>query len=176
MMMDFVPEFSRFFALDKGHSGVVHFRAKADETELEALAKRFDLRGMKNLVVEFTIKPHGREVGAYDLTGVGQVDVIQVCVISSKDVPAHVDFSFHTKLMEGVEQPIDESDLSFLEEETDIDYYQNGQVDLGEIAAQYLSLSLDPYPRSPDAGELNEKVEENVSEKVSPFAVLHKLK
>lgn len=175
MGMRVVPEFSRIFQLDKGSAASVNFRAKADAAELMALAKRFDLREIKNLTVEFTITRR-REAGEYDLNGVGHADVVQVCVASLRDVPAHIDFSFHTKLVEGIEQPIDEADYSFLEEETDVDYYQNHQVDLGEIAAQYFSLELDPYPRSPEQNQEDKVDEKVVSEVIGPFAVLRKLK
>lgn len=175
MVASIAPEFSRVFQLDKGSSASVGFRAKADAAELIGLAKRFDLREVKNLTVEFTITRR-REAGEYDLVGSGHADIIQACVVSLKDVPSHLEFSFHTKLVEGVEQPIDEADYSFLEEETDVDYYQNNQVDLGEIAAQYLSLELNPYPRSSELEQEDEEAKNVTHEIAGPFAVLKTLK
>lgn len=175
MVVGVVPEFSRIYQLDKGNSAQVSFRTKADAEELAALAKRFDLREVKNFIVDFTITRR-REAGEYDLSGVGHADVVQACVVSLKDVPSHVEFSFHTKLVEGVEQPIDEADYSFLEEETDVDYYQNNQADLGEIAAQYLSLELDPYPRSAELAQEDDENKGKTHEIAGPFSVLKKLK
>lgn len=175
MVMNIVPEFSRIFQLDKGSSVSVNFRAKADAAELIALAKRFDLREIKNLTVEFTITRR-LEAGEYDLNGVGHADVVQACVASLKDVHSHLDFAFHTKLVEGVEQPIDEADDSFLEDETDVDYYQNHQVDLGEIAAQYFSLELDPYPRLSEPEQEDKEDNKVINEVTGPFAALKKLK
>lgn len=175
MVVSIVPEFSRIFQLDKSSAASVNFRAKAEAAELIALAKRFDLREIKNLTVEFTITRRC-EAGEYDLVGNGQADVIQACVISLRDVPDHIEFSFHTKLVEGVEQPIDESDYSFLEEETDVDYYQNSQVDLGEIAAQYLSLELNPYPRATDLEQETEADKKEADKIAGPFEILQNLK
>ena len=57
----------------------------------------------------------------------------------------------------------------------DIDYIENGMVDLGEIMTETLALELDPYPRKP--GEVFQDIQEDVeAEKITPFAALSKLK
>lgn len=177
MADNITPELSRLFNLDKvGTKSGINFQVKAGPSEREALAKRFDLVEIKRLEVIFTLA-HGSEEATYEITGTGKADVVQSCVVTLKDVPAHVEFTIHVIAQEGEEQPIDENDLSFLDEEIDREYYQNNQVDLGEIASQYLVLSLDPYPHAEGAEKTtigdSDKVQ---SEIVSPFSVLQKLK
>lgn len=170
-----LPEFSRVFHLEKGLNKPAQFNAKADEAECAALAKRFDLPEIKNFSVAFTIAA-GREVGEYEVKGSGHADVVQSCVLTLKDVPEQVDFSFHTKLVHGEEKSLDEGDYSFLEEEIDIDYYQNSHVDLGEIAAQYLSLSLNPYPRVEDVEVSKYIKKDGELDQSGVFNLLEKLK
>lgn len=175
MTSSVVPEFSRVFQLEKSLHAAASFKIKANAEERIALAKRFGLREVKDFSIEFTLHS-GQQSKEYDLQGQGVADIIQSCVITVKDVPATVNFSFHTKLCEGKEQPIDEADDSFLEEETDIDYYQNGQIDVGEIAAQYLSLSLDPYPKAEGAEEFLSRQTGEEEKKTGIFSALQKLK
>lgn len=174
----FIPEFSRDFHLDKGLSAPVSFKIKASEAECTALARRFDLLQMKEFWVELTIEP-GRVTGEYEVQGSGCADVIQACVVSLQDVPEVVNFTFHTRLVEGIEKPIEEGNFDFLEEEIDIDYYQNSHIDLGEIATQYLSLSLNLYPKAPGMREDEDEESSQASfasETTLAFALLEKLK
>lgn len=171
------PELSRIFHMDKVTAKTkTCFHVKADQAEREALAKRFELIDLKYFEVEFTIDC-GREEASYEVAGKGIADVVQTCVVTLKDVPAHLEFSIKLIVQEGEEKPIDENDLSFLEEEVDVEYYQENQIDLGEIAAQYLALALDPYPHAEGADKASIGDEKEVlNEIISPFAVLQKLK
>jgi hypothetical protein len=175
MGMSLAPEFSRIFHLDKKLFEPVNIQIKADVPELIGLAKRFELREIKNLTVTFTITPRF-EGGQYDLTGIGNADVVQTCVVSLKDVTSHLNFSLYTQLVEGVEEPVSETDILFLEDATDVDYYQNHQIDLGEIAAQYFFLELDPYPRLLELGKKDKEDKKTVNEDQNPFSILKNLK
>ena len=42
----------------------------------------------------------------------------------------------------------DNSFKATIDDDDDVEFSLNGTIDLGEIAAQYLSLNLEPYPRS----------------------------
>ena len=57
-----------------------------------------------------------------------------------------------------------------LSEYEDFEFSSDGILDLGEIGAQYLSLSVDPYPR------FEEKDVPVLETKKNPFAVLAQLK
>ena len=54
------------------------------------------------------------------------------------------------------------------------EFYQNNEIDFGEITSQYLSLELNPYPRSDI--EIETIDGEGTSEKPNPFDVLTTLK
>jgi len=47
--------------------------------------------------------------------------------------------------------PQDKEEQPILEEHEDPEPIIDGKIDIGEIATQYLSLALDPYPRSENA-------------------------
>ena len=58
-----------------------------------------------------------------------------------------------------------------LDEEDPPDPIVDGKVDLGALAAEFLALALDPYPRKPGA----EFAAPEVAEPDSPFAELARL-
>lgn len=168
-----VPEFSRVFQLEKNIR--IPNQIKPTSEELKALAKRFDLREIKSFSIEFVLH-QGQQEKEYEAEGKGHAEVVQACVVTLKDVPATVAFSFHVKLVEGKEEVLEEMDDSFLEEEMDVDYYQNGQIDMGEIAAQYLSLSLDPYPKAVETASALPEGQEETEKSGGAFAILQQLK
>jgi hypothetical protein len=63
--------------------------------------------------------------------------------------------------------------IDAMDEWDDVELVDDGAIDIGELAVQYLSLSLDPYPRKPDASWPATGAE---AEPASPFAVLRGLK
>jgi hypothetical protein len=54
---------------------------------------------------------------------------------------------FEDDFSEDVEMP---DEVSLALEEDLPEPIENGVIDIGEVVTQYLSLSLDPYPRSPN--------------------------
>lgn len=66
-------------------------------------------------------------------------------------------------------------EAEILEESVDPEPIVGGKIDIGELATQYLSLSINPYPRAEGAPEVHEfgpKAEEGVSIRKSPFEAL----
>lgn len=169
-----VPEFSRRIqAVDAPRLGR-YYTVTAEAGEREQLAKRFDLIGIDSLVGDFTV----RTVGAGPLIRVeGRIraSVTQRCVTSLRPVPATID--------EGIvaEFGPDEADLDVeltLEDEDPPEAFDNGAIDLGELAAQHLSLALDPFPRAEDAKIDTDGLGEAITVDApnNPFAVLSALK
>lgn len=168
------PEFSRRVqAIDVPRLGR-DYTVTAEAAERGKLAVRFGLIGIDSLVGDFTVK----SVGAGPLIRVeGRIraSVTQRCVTSLKPVPATVDERINAEFGP------DEADLDVeltLEDEDPPEAFDNGAIDLGELAAQHLSLALDPFPRAEDAaidtGELGEGI--TVDAPNNPFAVLAALK
>ena len=73
-----------------------------------------------------------------------------------------------------IDKKYEELDPLDPELEDDFEYSTLDEIDLGELTAQYLSLSLNPYPRAPDSDA--SKILEKFQDKENPFAILEKLK
>lgn len=149
-----------------------------------------------------------------------EADVVQSCVVSLEPVAAHIAQGFEVDyLPAGATRPeskpefdaegwstegwdggaldLSVGDLSEGEVIVDVDeadppeILEGGEVDVGEVIAEYLSLALDPYPRAPEAeiaadqtrylsnGDLNDTdtgKRNGEAAADNPFAVLKKLK
>jgi uncharacterized metal-binding protein YceD (DUF177 family) len=144
----------------------VHVKATADECA--ALAQDFGLPGIQSLSADFKLKNSAKGI---HVTGVVKASVTQVCVVTLD--------SFDSMIEEEVEVDFAEPAGMPPEPPTDINEYEppdeivNGQIDLGALAAEFLALGLDPYPRKPgvDFAYQDPRAEED-----SPFAALNKLK
>lgn len=62
-----------------------------------------------------------------------------------------------------------------LEEHEDPEPITDGRINLGELAAQYLSLTVNPYPKDPAEADEDLSVDEGVQDE-NPFAKLSALK
>jgi uncharacterized metal-binding protein YceD (DUF177 family) len=165
-------EFSRLIAIE----GITpdktrQEKVEATDAECAALAKRFDLRGLENFKADMKIRRvEGGEV--VHVEGKLKADVIQTCVVSLQDVHGHVDYSFETFFSE--DAPDEEEGVDGNEDAPEL--IRKGMIDLGEVAAQYLSLGLDPYPRAPGVSLAAQMREIGGEVRNSPFAVLQGLK
>lgn len=165
-------EFSRQIAIE----GITPDKTRQEKVvataaECAALAKRFDLRGLENFTADLKIRRvEGGEV--VHVEGKLKADVIQTCVVSLLDVHAHVDYSFETFFSE--DAPDESEGVDGNEDAPEL--MRNGMIDLGEVAAQYLSLGLDPYPRAPGVSLAAQMRELGAEVRNSPFAVLQGLK
>lgn len=173
------PEFSRVLAVegltpDKVRKETVEANAK----ECAALAKRFDLRDLSNFRADIRIRRvEGGDV--VRLEGKLSADVVQTCVVSLQDVHAHIEGEFDTFLAEENKHAAkkfgDEAEFGIDDDDSAPEVIQNGQLDLGEIAAQYLAVELDPYPRAPGVSLAAQLAEAGIEVKNNPFAVLKNL-
>lgn len=161
--MTATPEFSRPISVEGITPDKIRAEAvEATPEECAALAKRFDLRALSGLKANLTVRRvAGGEVVRVE--GNLEAEVVQSCVVSLRDVPARVQGSFDTYF---TEEPVDEEDDDAPE------MISNGYIDLGEVVAQYLSLSLDPYPRAPGVNLAAQLAGTGFSIPENPFAVL----
>jgi uncharacterized metal-binding protein YceD (DUF177 family) len=179
MEQQYAPEFSRVLMLEKVGQFAYTFNIEAKEQERVLLAQRFNIPRIDLLKAKFVIN-RGSTTGEYNVDGFVTADVTQSCVVSLEDVSAHLEFPIHLLLRRGCEEDFaDDIEANFEDSHVDLDFYQDFEIDLGEICAQYLSLALDPYPRlnDPQEQEPAEEVEkEKLDKKVNPFIVLEKLR
>lgn len=148
-------EFSRTIPVDRLRRGVVSEHIDANEHERQALAERFELEAVGRLTAD--VRLEALPNGMVRVSGRLEAAVVQTCVVSLESVPADVSENFSALFappeMIGDEDGDIEIDFEALAEaEDDLpEPIVNHRIDIGELAAQHLSLALDPYPRAPDA-------------------------
>jgi uncharacterized metal-binding protein YceD (DUF177 family) len=155
------PEFSRPATLPRlGH--VERFRIAADEGERAALARRFGLLAIDRFEAEVALT---RLRDGARLEASIDADVVQECVVTLEPVRSRVTDEFSLLYGDVVAAEGDEAVVEALEGDS---------VDVGEAAAQQLSLALDPYPRASDAALDEQGAEASGAD--HPFAALARLK
>ena len=149
----------------------------ADEAERAAIAERLGLADLTTLTLNGSLKRGGK--GSARFEGTLQARATQTCIVTLDPVPAAVAEDLAIRLV-SEDQLRDAVELEVDPDEPDIEPLSDGMIDLGELAVQYLAVSLDPYPRSADAPALapdqGQEEEEGEAAAESPFAVLRKLK
>jgi uncharacterized metal-binding protein YceD (DUF177 family) len=169
-------EFSRFVEADSVGTHRMERRISANPEERAALAKRFDLLGIDRLEAVFSLKRAGG--GVIHVQGEIEAEVTQACVVTLAPVPAKIGESFSADFADEDRRRPAETDLDF-EAEDPPEPIRNGHIDLGELAAEQLSLALNPYPRAPGAAIPEEfspdpDAEEVAERPVNPFSILKK--
>lgn len=140
------PEFSRPVNVDELAPGVeIHREIEANEPERAALTARLGLLKLDSLSAEITLRrlSGGALIGA---SGRLKADMVQNCVATLAPVNDHLDETFEETFAPEGYQPGDDEDVDDPPE-----LFDGHEIDLGEIAAQFLSVLLDPYPRAQDA-------------------------
>lgn len=180
-------ELERLVNLDKLASHEMKMEITASPQECAALAKRFGIPGMKRLDARLKLRrymtPGGPEVS---IGGDFSADVTLTCVITSEPIESCVASSLAVRYMspQAFEELESwrEQQATLPAEEDDIEPLEEGVLDVGELVAQYVSISIDPYPRKEGAGARDSDGEADDNEgrrssmpERSPFAILKKL-
>ena len=175
--MNAEPEFSRTIRVDTLTGKARSHSIGADEKERAALAERFGLAAIERLSAEADLKRIGDEVTA---VGTLSAAVVQTCVATGDAVAQEVEEEFKIVFRPHREPAGAEEEIELKEGELDVVFYEGLNIDFGEAVAETLSLSLDPYPRSPNADaalrEAGVASEEEAKAEASPFAALGALK
>lgn len=166
------PEFSRLLPLDTLGAAPREVAIEADEAECAALAARFGLIAVHALSARAALGRDGDKVSA---RGVVRAVVTQRCVASGEPVEAEVEAPFRIEFRPPPESGAAE-EVELDPAELDIVFYEGDSVDLGEAAAETLSLALDPYPRAPDADEKLREAGVKSEAEAGPFAALAALR
>lgn len=131
---------------------------EADERERVDLARRMGLVSIEAVKVGMTVQ----RVAGGVIHAMGHIcaDVTQSCVVSLAPVVAHIEDEFEgwfgdrakavsfAKARNEREAKKAHAELEILEEAIDPEPIVNGKADLGELATQYFSLAINPYPRA----------------------------
>jgi uncharacterized metal-binding protein YceD (DUF177 family) len=175
--MSGAPPFSRPLRVDalpgKGATQTI----AADAEERAALAKLNRLAAIASLSASFKLSHSGRD--AVKVTGAVQAEVTQVCVVTLEPFPASVDEPVDVLFSPPAKEeparragPEKEEDLDLAAADPP-DVIVDGVIDLGVLAAEFLTLGLDPYPRKPGVAFAAPAA---VAGEASPFAALAGLK
>lgn len=142
------PEFSRVVKLDRiSQAGMVR-EIEADEAERRALARRFAILAIEFLAAKVSLRRTGR--GDVGLVARMSARVVQECVVTLEPVGSDIDEEVALSL-----RPVDEDAFRqktvVIPADEDFEPFFGDTLDIGELVAVELALSLDPFPRAPDA-------------------------
>ncbi len=144
-MVDTAVEFSHVVQPDEVSAAGLSLTLSADETARAGLARRFGLLAIERLEAGLRLTREG--AGGIRVTGRLEARVQQACVVSLQPVGGDVADDLAVVFRRDGEEGIDPETVDPLLEE-DIEFWDGGAIDLGELVAQHLSLSLEPYPRA----------------------------
>lgn len=184
-----IVEFSRPLRIDHIDRAGKKITIETNSEEAAALAERFDLLSIESMSADFKVKPV--EGGTkYEVTGHLFAKVTQQSIVSGLPVETEVkqdilawyaDYERVTsfeKVKKQREREDIEDEREIKSEEDDPEKIVNGAIDLGEVAAQFLGLALDEFPRGENeeigAGDYIEVKPEETKD--NPFAALAQLK
>ncbi|MBM3572975.1 MAG: DUF177 domain-containing protein [Alphaproteobacteria bacterium] len=143
------PEFSRPVVIDRiGRDGAMR-RIEASASERHALAKRLGLVSLGRLVARVEVTPGPRST-SYRVACAIEARVVQSCIVSLEPVETQI-ADHHIQLFIASPGPQSKDvDAGSADDEV-AEIIIDGQIDLGELAAQQLALALPDYPRAPEA-------------------------
>lgn len=171
------PEFSRPIGRERLAEAPLKESIRATADERCALARRLELVALDGLSAEFDVMP-GQGNGLLGIHGRLAATVTQLCVITLEPIKTTLNESFEVvyAFEDGAADACRMRAGLDPDEELPEVIGPEG-LDFGELAAQYLSLAVDPFPRQPEVGledvwsGAGEKAEPD-KEEPSPFAVL----
>lgn len=161
------PEWSHLVRAETITPKAQSFTLSPDAATTAKLCERLELLSLENCVAKLTAQrlPSGHTI---KVTGMVTADIAQACVATLEPVPAHVDSEVLAHFQDATQtvsfdmarkkRGFKEQDETLLEREMPDDADEpepivNGQIDLGELVTQFLSLALPLYPRVADAEE-----------------------
>ena len=168
--------FSCRLNLDRVHDGE-RIDLVATDTERESIARRLGLVSLDRLAAHCALDRQGAGNDGASIRARGRIkaSLAQACVATGEPLPAYIDEAFELHFQpEPVRTPDDEIELSG--DELDVIFHDGSAIELGEAIADTLAVSLDPYPRGPNAEVALQEAGVISEEQAGPFAALAALK
>lgn len=167
------PELSRPFHLAELAEVPEHeIAVETTEAERKALAERYSLLSLDALEAQLTVRSD--PLGEIVVVGHLKAETVQECVITLEPVAETVSGPFEQRYTRQQADPAGNLEIG----PDDIEPPEpviGDAIDLGELVAQYLFLSINPYPRAPDADAQADQYRPD-PQRDGPFAVLSKLR
>lgn len=144
------PEFSRIVPVDRiPDSGMVREIA-AEDAERRALAGRFAILAIDSLAARVVLRRTRK--GDVRLTARIDARVVQECVVTLDPVENAIDEEVTLVFRRVADDAADRKTVVIPADE-DFEPLAGSALDIGEVVAVELALALDPFPRSPAAGD-----------------------
>ena len=154
----------------------LHRDIEAGEAERQAIATLAGLRELPRLAASFDLLPAGG--GRVHVRGRVRAEAGQTCVVTlepmTSEVDEAVDVMFSPHLADPARAAASEDDADDALADDPPEPIVNDEIDLGALAAEFLLLGLDPYPRKD--GAVFEPVITPADPADHPFAALAALK
>lgn len=161
---------------DVGHVGPegTAFTVTASPEERAALARMNGLVAIDDLVAHLDLSREGR--GGVRVTGTVDATISQTCVVTLDVFEAELHESVDVHFVPEQEIAATTGRTSDTEDAgvDRPDAIVGGRIDLGAVAAEFLALALDPYPRKP--GVVFDEGAQGRDKDPSPFAALSRLR
>ncbi len=154
-------EWPYFIRADSVPAAGKHAKLAATPEQCSAIAERVGVEIIENLHASMKLALQNGGHILY-ISGEVKADIQQACVVSGQLIKSHVKEDFeawyadHDKAIpfsrakHEVQVKMEGDEVQILDERDDPEVMTDGQVDLGEVAIQYLSLGINPYPRAPE--------------------------
>ncbi len=181
------PEWSHKVEIGTIGAAPYHLEIRASAEQCRDVARRLKVAGLDDLQAELTLQ---RQPGSHIIHVAGLVGalVTQNCVITAEPLNNRVEedieawYSDEENIVSLARARRDqtalmaEGEIPVADEKDDPEPVADGEIDVGELAVQYLSLAIDPYPQKEGAAhpQTDEKEEEAAREHGwhNPFAAL----
>jgi len=157
------------------------YKLDASVDDMALLVERFGLVALTSLTATVSLNNKGPENGVL-VDGQMKAEFVQRCISTLQDVPESLDLPFKLLLVDPAMAERMDADESYLDPNAlEYDALEGDSIDIGDIVAQTLAISMNPYPRldAVDVPALNNpNVTFNEPElgKPNPFSVLGALK
>lgn len=139
-------ELVRLIKLDRVPAGPV--TVEANEAERVALAQRFNLEAIHELVATVELAQDGPQI---DARGHLHASLEQHCALSDQPFATKIDEPLTIRFVPALAIPAEDEEIEFDADAPDEVEYAGAAFDLGEAVAQSLGLAIDPYAVGPDA-------------------------
>jgi uncharacterized metal-binding protein YceD (DUF177 family) len=167
------PELSRTVRVDTIGAVPHRLSIEASEEERQKLARRFGIVAIGSLaaVVELI-----RDDTGIRATGSLAAEVTQSCVATGEPIDENVSEPFEILFLPRPAGGAPDEEIELSEADCDVVFYDGAAIDVGEAVAESLSLSLDPWPRLPNADELLRESGVKSEEEAGAFGALAALR
>jgi uncharacterized metal-binding protein YceD (DUF177 family) len=159
-------QFSRLLAVEAVPDTGLHVKTCANGAERAMLATQCGVASVQSFEADFHVRRQGR--GRFHVGGKLQARVTLICVVSLELFESEISADIDVEFAPSGNWPHEPSAL----QGDPPDPIVNGQIDLGALAAEFLLLNLDLYPRRPGAVFEEADAGGKADEQQSPFAVL----